>query len=173
MCHRRRAAPPRQQRRVHVHRAVRRQLEQCQRQDLAICGHNDALGYKVADLPNRCGIANAARCEHAYAQVGGGIRHRSRRRTTPVAGFWRLGDDGGEVMPRSAGAEGRDRECSGPQEDEPHTAWTMSGSSASLTASISRRVPSLTRVVKRMPSRWSISCWMARASRPSPLIRTA
>src|SRR6185503_20698622 len=91
----------------------------------------------------------------------------------------RLGNHRGDVKPLAQqGAEGRHREVRGAEKDGPHAqseleAGAFSGISRMTLGSsfrrdfhlrISRRrLSGLVRSKKMIPSRWSISCWIARA----------
>ena len=152
----------------------RRGIDAARREDLAVRGDDHAIRDEVEQGPGTtsgapifAGISTGSPSSRAASATGRGaglprFPSRSARVTTAS-----------DLVVPGACPERRHRECRGATEDEPHTALTTPGSSASSAGSTSRRVPSFTLLVKRMPSRWSSSCCTARASRPSPLTRTS
>ena len=144
------------------------------REDLAVRGDDQAVRDRGRQGPaTTSGAPIFARHQHLKSELTSRVGDGARRRLPAIPRSIRPGDHRRRPRGLRARPERRHRECRGATEDEPHTALTTPGSSASSAGSTSRSVPSFTLLVKRMPSRWSSSCCTARASRPSPLTRTS
>ena len=158
----RRPAPARQQRRMDVEDLeVRQQRLLDERAEGA---HDDDLRARRGHALARLGRVDRLRLPQLQAEVAGGARHRRRRELAPAPG--------GAVGPgdhqrravvalrealQDRGREGRRAEEGGPQ-----AASRRSRRVRMASLRWSRDVRSRMRI----PSRWSISCWMTRASRP-------
>ncbi len=117
--HRRRAAPARQQRGMHVQHTAARDLEDRGRDDLAVRDdHHQVRCHRAEALPNR-GIADALRLIHVKAELHGGDLHRRRCHLHAVAGPVRLRDDERDRMTGGVkGAQRRHGEGSGAGENQ-------------------------------------------------------
>ena len=181
--HRGRAPPGRQQREVQVHPAVRRDVERALRQQRAVGDDRAAVRCQRAQLGLEVRVAGVLRLEHRVrraarraAATGEATSRRPRpagasgRVTTPTSS-WRL------AATASSDGQGGLR---GAGEDHPHQQAEPAGCGCGESRGVGRggrcsapnhadsriafiaalRVSRSSRSMNRIPSRWSVSCWM-------------
>ena len=164
----RRAAPARQQRRVDVEELVVRQQrladERAEGADDDDVGRAAAICARASSALTFSGWASSMPSARAASATGGATSLRPR----PAGRSGRVTTSCGRCGESASRVEHLGRERRRAEVDRPLTRVTRA---RGLSASRSARIAALrcSRVVRsriRMPSRWSISCWMTRASRP-------
>ena len=169
----RRAAPARQQRRVHVDQLVVGQQRLAdQRAERA---DDDDVGLRRGDPRARVVVVDVLGLVELDAELARRVGDRRRDEPAPAAA-----GRSGRVTTSCGrcGVAARRSSTSAANADVPRktvrTATYATRAAAACSASRSARIAALrcSRVVRSRistPSRWSISCWMTRASRPGRL----
>ena len=179
--HRRGAAVLGQQRAVQVDRAGARHRQQRRVQDRAEGDHGEQVGRQRRQPLPHLGGTHVGRLLHRQPQVQRRQRHLRRRQPPPApARPVGLRDHGDDVAAARHRAQRRDGEGGRAHEHHARAAQSWppgpvrsaggrcpSGSSPRASASSERRrncrLSGERRSTNSTPSRWSISCWMARA----------
>src|SRR2546426_8203680 len=129
---------------------------------------------------HRSRVANLLRLIHRQSQLLRRHLHGRRRHLqAPMRRPVRLRDDEQDLMSRGVKrSQRRHGESRRTGEDDPvegrypEAAATASSCSSPMSSSTRRKVSRLVSLsVKRTPSRWSSSCWKARAVKPDDLTR--
>ncbi|MCU0503815.1 MAG: hypothetical protein MUC51_19015, partial [Anaerolineae bacterium] len=117
-----RAAPARQQRRMEVERADRRQLQDRVGDELAVGGHEDQIGSQRAHRLARLGRAQADRLEDGDAPRQRDLLHGRRRQAPPTArGLVRLADQPDDIIaPVEQRLQRRPAEVRGAHQNDAH-----------------------------------------------------
>ena len=129
----------------------------------------------LGDLLDDLGLVDALGLEQVDAELAGGVGDR-RRGELAAAALRRVGPGDDERRPvlgvGEAAQDGRG-ELRGPEVGGPQTGYAAVARSASRRVRIaSLRWSREVRSRMRIPSRWSVSCWMTRASRPEASMTT-
>jgi len=170
---RRRAAVAGQQRGVDVDDATRWDREDLGREDLSVSDHHHQLRVRPADLCDRLRRADPVGLVDVEAVLLRRLLDRGGHDLVPMPGPVGLGDHQRHLMARGdqrierghrkgrrAGENEAQRGGASSPRDQASTTAAATSSSSSSSSSSLRRVSRLVRrSMKRIPSRWSSSCW--------------